>query len=257
MVIVIIIAVIVLSIIMIALIIKYLMFKRYVLNNFKSCNVIVAGKKGTGKDLVFNYVINHRKDYYYSNISYGGVHKTITLKDVSVYPNTYLSLINDKVEKQPHRFKDGKDIYISDIGNFLPSYMDSTLYKLFPSMPIYYSLSRHLYNNNVHCNTQNIERGWKALREQADFYIQVRCTYKIFGLIFITKMRTYERYESARQNLAPLKTRILNKQSKANYDLYNAQNGVIKSGILIQFKHQLHYDTRAFEKILLKGKRKK
>lgn len=248
---------IILTIILLVLILKYFFFKRYVLNNFKSCNVIVAGKKGTGKDLVFNYVINHRKDYYYSNISYGGEHKIITLKDVSVYPNTYLSLINNQVEKQPHTFKDGKDIYLSDIGNFLPSYMDSTLYKLFPSMPIYYSLSRHLYNNNVHCNTQNIERGWKALREQADFYIQVRGTIKLFGFIFITKMRTYERYESAKQNLAPLKVRLLNKVSKAQYDLYVAQNGVIKVGYLIQFKHQLHYDTRAFEKILLKGKRKK
>lgn len=247
----------VLFIILLVLIAKYLMFKRYVLNNFKTCNVIVAGKKGRGKDLLFQYVINHRKDYYYSNINYGGKKKIIKLHDVSCEPNTYLQLVNDKVVKQPHKFKDGKDIYLSDIGNFLPSYMDSKLYSLFPSMPLIYSLSRHLYNNNIHCNTQNIERGWKALREQADFFIQVKCTYKIFGLIFITKMVTYERYESAKQNLLPLKVRLLNKFSKAQFDLYNAQNGRIKVGFLIQFKHQLKYDTRAFEKILLKGKRLK
>lgn len=256
MVIVIVLAIAVILVIAFILFIKYIFFKRYVLNNFKSCNVIVAGKKGTGKDLVFNYVINHRHDYYYSNIDYGGKHKKITLKDVSVYPNTYLNLINDKVDRQPHTFKDGKDIYLSDIGNFLPSYMDSTLYKLFPSMPIYYSLSRHLYDNNVHCNTQNIERGWKALREQADFYIQVKGTIKLFGMIFITRMITYEKYESAKQNLLPLKIRWFNKQSKAQHDLYVAQNGKINSGFFIQFKNQLHYDTRAFEKILLKGKRK-
>lgn len=237
--------------------IKYQFIKRYVLNNFKTCNVIVAGKKGRGKDLIFQYVINHRKDYYYSNISYGHKHKIVSLKDVSCEPNNYLKLINNDVVKQPHKFKDGKDIYLSDIGNFLPSYMDSTLYKLFPSMPLYYSLSRHLYNNNVHCNTQNIERGWKALREQADFFMVVKSTIKIFNFIFITKFNTYERYESAKQNLLPIKTRFLNKFSKANVDLYNAQNGVIKSGFFIQFKPQLKYDTRAFEKILLKGTRKK
>lgn len=235
---------------------KYLSFKRYLLNNFKSCNVIVAGKKGRGKGLVFQYVINHRKDYYYSNIDYGGKRKIIKLKDVSCEPNNYLNLILDHVDKTTHKFKDGKDIYIDDIGNFLPSYMDATLYKQFPSMPLFYSLSRHLYDCNVHCNTQNIERGWKALREQADFYVVVKGTIKLFGFFFITKMITYERYESAKQNLLPLKKRILNKVSKANFDLYTAQNGVIRVGYLWQTKKSLHYDTRAFEKILLKGKRK-
>ena len=248
--------------VMALLVIIALILKNYFVNcntlwNFKHCNVIVAGKKGSGKDLVFNWVIRKRHDFYYSNISYGRKHKIITLKDVSCMPNTYYTLINNKVDKQPHIFKENKDIYISDIGNFLPSYMDSTLYKLFPSMPLFYSLSRHLYNSNVHCNTQNIERGWKALREQADFYIQVKRTYKIFGLIFITKYYSYERYESAKQNLLPIRTRLLNKYSKAEVDIYNATNGAIQKGYIWQLKHQLTYNTRAFEKILLKGKRKK
>lgn len=247
---------IILAVIIIVLIVKYFIFRNNVLWNFKHCNVIVAGKKGTGKDLVFQYVINHRKDYYYSNISYGGKHKIVSLHDVSVEPNTYNNLVDNNVVKQPHTFKDTKDIYISDIGNFLPSYMDSTLYKKFPSMPIFYSLSRHLYANNVHCNTQNIERGWKALREQADFYIQVKRTYKIFGLLFITKLITYDNYESAKRNLMPIKTRLLNKYSKAEVDIYKATNGDIRKGYLIQTKKKLYYDTRAFEKILLKGKRK-
>lgn len=252
----IIIGLIILTIFSLFFIIKYRSFRKYLLKNFKSCNVIVAGKKGTGKDLLFQYVINKRKDFYYSNISYGGNKKIVNLKDVSCSPNSYINLINDKVEKQPHRFKDGKDIYISDIGNFLPSYMDSTLYKLFPSMPLIYSLSRQLYDNNIHCNTQNVERGWKALREQADFYVIVKGTIKIFGRLFITKMVTYERYESAKNGLMPLKKRMFNKFSKAQWDLYNSQNGVIRVGYIFQFKHNLHYDTRAFEKILLKGRRK-
>ena len=86
-------------------------------------------------------------------------------------------------------------------------------------------------------------------------YIQVKRTYKIFGL-FITKFYTYDRYESAKQNLLPIKTRLLNKFSKAEADIYNATNGDIRKGYIFQFKHKLKYDTRAFEKILLKGKRK-
>lgn len=239
------------------LILKNHLVNKDTLWNFKHCNVIVAGKKGSGKDLVFQWVIKKRKKFYYSNISYGGKHKIITLKQVSCMPNTYYTLINDKVEKQPHLFKEKADIYISDIGNFLPSYMDSTLYKYFPSMPLFYSLSRHLYNNNIHCNTQNIERGWKALREQADFYLQVKRTFKLFGVLFITKYYSYDRYESAKQNLLPIKTRVLNKYSKAEADIYRATNGDIKKGYLFQWKWSLKYDTRAFEKVLLKGRRKK
>lgn len=255
MVIIFIIGLIALTIITLFLIIKNKMVVSNMMWHFKHCNVIVAGKKGSGKDVLFQYVINKRKDDYYSNISYGGKFHRVSLQDVSVKDNSYLTLVKDDIIKQPHTFKDKKDIYISDIGNFLPSYMDSTLYKLFPSMPLFYSLSRHLYDNNVHCNTQNIERGWKALREQADFYVVVKRTYKL-PFILITKFYSYDRYESAKQNLLPIKTRFLNKYSKAQVDLYRAQNGNIDKGYLISFKSRIKYNTRAFEKILLKGKRK-
>ena len=55
--------------------------------NFKHCNVLIAGKKGSGKDLLTQWVINKRKDFYYSNISYGLAHKIIKLKQVSCEPN--------------------------------------------------------------------------------------------------------------------------------------------------------------------------
>lgn len=225
--------------------------------HFKHTNVLVGGKKGTGKDLLFQWVINKRHSFYYSNISYGYRHKILKLKQVSCEPNDYEHIVNDKIVKTPHLFKEKSDIYISDIGVYLPSYMDSKLYNKFPSMPILYALSRHLFNGNIHCNSQNIERGWKALREQADFYIQVKRTYKIFGFIFITKYYSYDNYESAKRNLKPLKARLLNKYSKAEYDKYKCENGDIRKGYIIQFKPKLKYDTRAMEKILLKGKRKK
>lgn len=226
-----------------------------ILWHFKHTNVIVCGKKGTGKDLLFQWVINKRKKHvYYSNITYGHKYKNVSLLDVSCSPNTYDNLINNNVDKQLHRFKEGCDIYISDGGNFLPSHMDSVLHKKYPSMPLYYSLSRHLYNNNVHINTQNIERVWKALREQADFYVKAIRTYHIFGLL-ITKVITYDKYESAKANLLPLKKRKLNKDSKNQYDLYLAQNGDIRKCYIIQRTKSINYNTRAFERILLRGAR--
>lgn len=234
---------------------KHHIFISNILWHFKHTNVIVSGKKGSGKDLTFNYVIKKRKKFYYSNISYGGNHKVISLKDVSCYPNDYEHITNDNITKTPHKFKENCDIYISDIGIFLPSYMDSKLYSKFPSMPILYALSRHLYSNNIHCNTQNLERAWKALREQADFYIIAKRTYHILGFLF-TRVYTYDNYESARKGLKPIKTRRLNKYSRAEVDLYNAQNGEIKKGFIINRVSKIDYNSRAFEKILLKGKRK-
>ena len=128
-----------LLIILLVVIIKYFSFTHYLIRGFKDGNVITFGRKRKGKDLVHQYIINKRKDFYYGNISYGGKHHVITLKDINLDPNTYLNFINNDIEKSPHLFKEGKDIYISDIGNFLPNYMDSTLYKKFPSMPIFYS----------------------------------------------------------------------------------------------------------------------
>lgn len=236
--------------------IRQSLFTRDIVQHFKKCNVVVAGKKGTGKDLIFNKVINKRHDEYYSNIKYGGKCHLISLKQVSVSPNTYDDFINERVTKVKRVFKEGKDIYISDGGIFLPSYMDAKLYKTYPSMPIYYALSRHLYNHNVHVNVQNYERLWKALREQSDFYVTCKKTIKIFG-IFFTKCITYDKLQSAMQGLLPIKNRIANKYSKAEVDLYNSQNGEIKQGWVIQFKHNIKYNTRAFEKVLLKGRRKK
>lgn len=250
-----IIASIIILIIILVIVIKYRSFRRFLINNFKTCNVVVSGKKGKGKDILFQYIINARKDFYYSNISYGGKHKIVALKDISCSPNTYQELINDKVEKQPHIFKENKDFYISDGSNFLPSQMDSTLHKKFPSMPIFYSLSRHLYNCNIHVNCQSYDRLWKALREQADLYITVKGTIKIFN-IFITRMVAYEKLESAKCGLLPMRKRIGNKYSKAQYDKYVAENGLIKVGFIITTKRKLKYDTRAFEKIMLCGRRK-
>lgn len=227
------------------------------LYEFKHCNVIVAGKKGRGKDLLFQYVIKKRKkEDYYSNIDYGYKRNKVQLKDMKIGDNTYEDFIQNKIVKAPHKFKEKTDFYISDGGIYLPSYMDSKLYREFAGLPIFYALSRHLYNSNVHVNVQNFGRLWKALREQADYYVYVKKTMHL-PFILITSVYTYDKYQSAEQNLKPLKSRLMNKFSHAEKDKYDAQNGEISHFFIWQFTKSIHYDTRAFERICLKGKRKK
>ena len=221
------------------------------INNFKKCNVIVFGKKGTGKDLIFQKVINSRKDTYYSNISYGGDYKDIDVKDLTTN-NTYNDFIQNKINLcDKINEREGKDIYLSDCGIILPSQYDSTLHKVFPSFSSYYALSRHLYNSNVHCNTQALSRVWKALREQADYYINTLGTKKIFGFL-ITKCVSYDRYASAEKSLTPFKCAkgLNDRTSTEMYREFESINGEIKSFYVFQRVKRIKYDTRAYhEKI--------
>lgn len=222
-------------------------FKRELVKEFRRCNVLVAGKKGAGKDLLFQEVIRKRREPYYSNIDFGGDGEHITCKEVSVSPNTYADFIVDKVKIIGRRFVERKDIYISDGGIFLPSYMDSTLYKQFPSFPIFYALSRHIGDLNVHVNVQNFGRLWKALREQADSYVLVHKTIRVPFFLLIDAT-IYDKYQSAEQGLDPIKVRMF--RSKETSDEYHALHGYIKRGWVIVRKGSVKYDTRAFEKVL-------
>lgn len=226
--------------------------KNRIVREFKHCNVIVFGKKGNGKDVLFQKVIDTRKDTYFANLDYGGDFNIVSLKDISVSPNTYDDFINGKITKiDKNELMENKDIYISDGGIYLPSQYDTKLYKTYPSFPIFYALSRHLYNNNVHVNTQNLSRVWKALREQADYYIKCRGVLNLgFGLL--VKTTEYEKYESALNGVEPIKALLFNKINKADIQQYVAKNGFIKKGFIFIFKKHIKYDTRAFSKIIFK-----
>lgn len=217
------------------------------IKEFKRSNVIVFGKKGTGKDLVFNYVINKRKETYYSNIDYGGDYNYIETGQLTT-GNSYLDFIQDDIKViEKDDLREGKDIYLSDCGIILPSQYDSSLHKIFPSFSSYYALSRHLYNSNVHCNTQALSRVWKALREQADYYVNTRYTIKLFGLL-ITKVYTYDNYPSAEKNIRPykLKKGLNDRTAQELYQEFESVNGVIKSMYVIQKAKNIKYDTRAY-----------
>lgn len=241
---------IILVVVLLIVVFWYYSKKRILINAFKRGNTIVFGKKGKGKDLLTQYVINCRKKEYLSNIDYGGKRENVALIDVSCPGNTYENLILENYIKSEAKDWENRDIYISDAGIYLPSQYDTKLYKTYPSLPIYYALSRHLYNNNVHCNTQNLGRVWKALREQADAYFKCIRTYKI-GPILIVKWIYYDKYESAEKSLLPMRKKLF--KSSDLYEQYRATNGEIVIGYSIIRKKSIKYDTRVFRTYLLEN----
>lgn len=233
--------------------VRYFDDKRMLLDAFKRGNVIVFGKKGKGKDLLFQYIINCRKANYLSNISYGGKYESVSLNEVSCPGNSYENLINEDYVVSLAKDWEKKDIYISDCGVYLPSQYDTKLYKQFPSLPIYYALSRHLYYNNVHCNTQNLTRVWKALREQADSYVKCRGVIKLPFFLCI-KWCYYDKYESASNNILPignLRGLIFRKRDDSVILQFKATNGLIVNGFSLIRKSKIKYNTRIFRDYLL------
>ena len=103
----------------------------------------------------------------------------------------------------------------------------------------------------MHCNAQNLERIWKALREQADTYIWVNKKKKtFFGFFIRIDYIIYDKYETARQEIRPIKTGI-RKTLKDQKKLAESNNGLCKAGHFYIMKKSIHYDTRAFRKIFI------
>lgn len=220
---------------------------------FDKGNVIVFGNKGKGKDLVFSKVIGWRNKPYYSNINYGGDYEFISLQEIDV-GNDFNNFIKESINQVEKRVEmEGKDVYISDAGIYLPSQFDTTLHKTYKGLPIYYALSRHLYANNVHTNVQNLEREWKALREMGDTYIWCRNTINILGVL-VTECYIYEKYETACARMLPLDVNILDKDDNLSKKQFDATNGTIEKIYIFNPIKSLKYDTRAFAKKVFKEK---
>jgi len=224
----------------------------YITSKFRFGNVILFGKKRKGKDLIFQKVIySRRRSDYYANIPYGYKHNEIALSEISLKPNTYHDLINGKIHKliKDHK-REKRDIYISDGGNYLPSQFNHLLNKAYPSMSLYYSLSGHLYDSNVHVNYNgSFSRLWDKLREQADDYFRALQTVKLFFALYV-RVRHYEEMQSAQQNVLPFKMSLLNGgNTRALKKQHDATYGKIRDMWIRVPKKIIKYDTRHFEKI--------
>lgn len=225
--------------------------KTMLLKIFNSHSVIVYGAKGKGKDLLFQKVISARpKKPYMSNINFGYkyIHKDI--RELNLDPNTYENFICGAIIPIKHDDRlENIDYFLSDGGVFLPSQQDKQLHKNFKSLPLYYALSRHWYNSNVHVNTQALNRLWLPLREQADFYIKCKKSIKL-GFIFVNTIVLYENYTAALNGVLPPKKRIFKGFNNALAAQHEWTHGYIEKRRYISFKWRIKYDTRIFKKIL-------
>ena len=218
----------------------------------KKNNVIVYGHKGKGKDLIFQWMTPRKKPYV-SNTDYGGDQIPLNLTLMTDINNDFRDFINGDVHKANKIEKlEGVDWYISDSGVYLPSNEDAYLHKMYKSFPILFALSRHLYNSNIHCNIQELDRLWKPIREQADYYLRAIGTLKLPFLV-VVRVIGYDNYNDAVAKLSPIKIKLFDKrESKAQKEIANSSRGEISKFFIVIPKWRIHYDTRAFHKIVFK-----
>lgn len=230
-----------------------------VLRIFRSGNVIVAGHKGRGKDLLFQYVIARREkdgEIHASNIRF--TDKTAVRFPVwyELHQNSYKNFISGKFDTTENKqYTEKEDYYISDIGTCMPAQLGKRLEKLYPTLPIVYALSRHLADFNIHCNAQNFGRVWDKLREQGDYYIYCEKAKVFFHRLAIQRFVLYDRYQSALANIQPYKcTRRFfglirpKPEDYARANEHNARYGTIRRYFMWHILPKKPYDTREFHK---------
>lgn len=241
---------------------------KQILKMFNDGNVCVLGERGTGKDMLFANVIARRNLDYIGNCRYDkkvGIplkYYELDFDKIDCGGNTYNDFIKGSIKPYVYPYPLGVDVYITDVGVYLPSQYCGELNKHYSQIPTFMALSRHLGECNVHINVQNLNRAWDKLREQSRRYITcLKCNViPIFNKqLIIQRVRVYERADSCINNVPTLKLplfvilgkdRMLARLYKLNY---RVQHGEIKERTLIYF-NQSSYDTHVFRQMLKNAK---
>lgn len=236
---------------------------KHVVNFFRGGNVIVAGHKGNGKDLLFSMVIKERDkcgEVHAANIRYTDKTKVRDIRDYCLKNTTMANFINGHYETEQVTFTQKEDYYISEAGLALPNWLRSELEKKknpTHTLPITFALSRHLGEFNFHANAQEFVRIWDKLREQADTMIYCERATVLFKRLAFQKFVVYDRLESALEHRQPIQVpRGLfgqkRKEALGHVAVYNAKYGYIKRFRIWHILPKKPYDTRAFYKALYK-----
>lgn len=227
--------------------------QRRVIKIFKDGNTMVSGLRGRGKDLLFCWVINKRKENYISNVNYSNPKKKFKRFDFDekvweLAGNTYENFADGEVKTYVYPYPDGIDYYISDAGVYFPSQYHKELEKRYKGAPMFGALSRQLGECNVHTNTQRQGRLWDKMREQSDQYIVMRGAKFFLRKFFVLKLSIYTNEESAEsQRKKPFFG--IGKAARQAKAAFEATNGEIKN-ICFVSKLPYNYDSRRFKKIL-------
>lgn len=241
---------------------------KHIVKLFEQGNVCVCGERGAGKDMLFGNVIARRNLEYTSNCEYpkkNGLpikHNTLDFDKIDCGGNTYIDFMNGAPKPYKYPYPLGVDVYITDVGVYMPSQFCSELNRQYKNIPTFMALSRQLAECNVHINVQNLNRAWDKLREQSRTYITcLKCKVLKIGKeqIVIQKVRIYEKAESCVNNVPALrlpwyvrfgKDKMLGKLYKLNYDI---QHGKIMECTLI-YRNNSDYNTHIFREMLDKVK---
>lgn len=233
-------------------------------------NGIIYGGRGKGKGLLLQCKANSFKKVF-SNVPFGSHCIEFNLKEYceSIGDNTIFNAIEGdiKVIEKIEKFE-GINILVDDISVYAPNFEDNKLKKLYPQLPLILAVNRHLYNHYMIISVQDRNRPYKILRElQTDFSIKALGSYgwgwfwrsiPILRFYCLTKYRYYEEVKSAENGLLPFKAvGAVNEVAKTAYltsgqatkEVFKAQNGIIKEGLVLQRKSKLKYDTRYFHKV--------
>ena len=97
-------------------VIRNWIWKRELIKLFDYGSVLVFGMRGRGKDTLFNYVINARKQKYISNVRYTKSTDSFIrfdpLSQMNVGGNTFINLVENDIISYEYPLQDGIDYYI-------------------------------------------------------------------------------------------------------------------------------------------------
>lgn len=232
---------------------------RKIIKLFENNSVCVCGSKGSGKDMLFGNVIARRKKSYVSNLDYteDGNFNSLDFEKLMLSNNKFQDIINGVVTPYTYPYPPGSDIYISDVGVYMPAQYCNELNKLYPSFPLYMALSRQVSHNAVHINVQHLPRCWDKIREQSEIYIRCNKCIVLFGKLVIQVATIYDKYQSAADRVNPCRVKgHLFGAANAQVDIYKDNfyntHGDVKRKLLIYFNKSKH-DTYYFEKFFKFG----
>lgn len=218
------------------------------------------------------YVLDASNDTYKVYV-HGMYYHTELLENISEYFNSIKpldieSFIKGDITAIPKLEKfEGRNVYIDDINVYMPNWADSLLKNKYPSMPPMLAINRHLYNAYCVITTQDRERPYKILKElQSDFSIKAKKTYgygwlwKACPFVHPFAFTSYTWHELPKSSdMQPFKAvGAINEVGKHAYltsgqatkEVYEATNGKIENGFVLQLKKNVSYDTRYFHKVV-------
>ncbi|MEM0173880.1 MAG: hypothetical protein QXI16_05175 [Sulfolobaceae archaeon] len=252
------------------LLVLYAYMKNKQFINQASGNGIIYGGRGKGKGLLLNYRIYKDKTKPFCNVQYGN---SELLTEPAEYLNSIEPLkvddfINGTIKHIPKIEKyEKRNIYLDDVNVYMPNWVDAMLKKKYDSMPPMLAINRHLYDAFMIITTQDRERPYKLLKElQSDFSIKAIKTYgwgHLWNCLPVLNYFVYTKYiyhelPKAVDMLPFQAMGVTNELMKTGYltsgqatkEVYEATNGVIKYGFVLQRKKIINYDTRYFHQVV-------